>query len=468
MARSDLLCVPQLIAAAALTLCACREPPVVPGAQAETRVPVSPRASGFSGADSGAGEQGTARVSAKNPLGVPLHPEPGSNRVSGRLADGSEVRVLKRTDDGRWYQVEAPQGSSGWITRRYLEPSGRGDAAIVPGASARPPMLELSADSPWAALEGCRSALAAGRRASRAPGSARIATWNLRWFPDGGPGRRPKPNNEQATDVEWLACAIAWLDVDVVVLQEIKLHPEARATIVRLRTLLDRETRGRWQAEFDRCPNESGQHVGFLFDGRRVIAQKWTTYPSLNPHGEPCKDQLRPGFGGYFRFQGGFDTHLIAAHLKSGGERRALMLREKSFEGVAAALAAARALVADDDVLLVGDLNTMGCPECSPPLSAADELTRIERLLNTGMPLLRRVEADGSCSEYFQGQGVLLDHFLVTPGLRELPQKTRARLSGYCAETGCRVIAAQQMPRAHQRLSDHCPLVLELVDQDLD
>ena len=110
----------------------------------------------------------------------------------------------------------------------------------------------------------------------------------------------------------------------------------------------------------------------------------------------------------------------------------------------------------------------MGCPECSPPVTATDELTRIERLLNPGTPILRRVEADGSRSEHFQGRGVLLDHFLVTPGLRELPREARARLSGFCAETGCRAIGSQQMPSAHQKLSDHRPLVLELLDKDLD
>jgi endonuclease/exonuclease/phosphatase family metal-dependent hydrolase len=444
-----------VVSAALVALGACREPPAVSGAQ-----PTLPPA----GTEADAGHQRIVRVVAKNRLGVPLHPEVGSSGVSGRLADRSEVRVLRTSDDGRWYEVRAPNGESGWITRRYVEQEKAAETSAAPSQSA--PRLELPAESPWASAESCRRRLAERKTPARAPGSARIATWNLKWFPDGGPGKRPNPNSDEVTDLDWLACAIAWLDVDIVVLQEIKLHADARASMVKLRSVLDRLTGGRWQAEFDRCPIEPVQHVGFLFDEKRVSAQKWNTYPSFNPHGQPCKDQLRPGFGGYFRFRGGFDTHVIAAHLKSGGEARSFELRAKSFEGAATALSEARALVADDDVLVVGDLNTMGCPDCSPPVAAAEELLRVEKLL--GAERLRRVEPDAACSEYFQGRGALLDHFLVSPGLRELPRETRARVSGFCAETACRALGSQAMPTAHRKLSDHCPLVLELLDKDLD
>jgi hypothetical protein len=81
---------------------------------------------------------------------------------------------------------------------------------------------------------------------------------------------------------------------------------------------------------------------------------------------------------------------------------------------------------------------------------------------------LRRVEADGACSQYFRGRGVLLDHFLVSPGTRELGRETFAQVSGFCGEIDCRAIDPQEMPLSHGRLSDHCPLVLELRDQDLD
>jgi endonuclease/exonuclease/phosphatase family metal-dependent hydrolase len=381
-----------------------------------------------------------------------------------RLPDGAEVSVESRSEDRRWYRVRAAGSDGGWVTRRYLDLGG--DAGAFPPASSARRPAALAEASPWASPESCARAVAAGERDERTPGSARVATWNLRWFPDGMPGKKPNPNG--GLDLEWLSCAITWLDVDVVVLQEIKAHARARSAMDTVARALERKTGHRWLVELDRCPIEVGQHVGFLYDSQRVRAAAFRTHASLNPHGEPCKDQLRPGFGGYFRFQGGFDAHLIAVHLKSGGERRAYELREKSLRGMAAALREAGALEPDGDVLLIGDLNTMGCPECSPPFGPADELERMERTLGALPVPVRRVEADGSCSQYFHGRGVLLDHFLATPTLRELPADGRASVAGYCAETACRALPAAALPSALERLSDHCPLVLELSDRDLD
>ena len=442
------------VAVLVLIALSCREPAapdVRGGAPAPPALPASAR------------PRELARVVARHPLGVPLHDAPGSGRVVARLPDGAAVEVERRSEDQRWFLVRAAGVESGWVTRRYLDLGA--DAGHAPAAP-RAHAAALPESSPWASAESCRRAIADGDRDERAPGSARMATWNLRWFPDGVPGKKPRAGG--GIDLDWLSCAIHWLDVDVVVLQEIKFHAAARASMDQVATLLERSSGHRWRVELDRCPIEAGQHVGFLYDTERVKASALRTYASLNPHGEPCKDQLRPGFGGYFRFRGGFDAHLIALHLKSGGERRAYELREKSLLGVAAALREADQLAPDGDVLLIGDLNTMGCPECSPPLGPSDELARTDRVLGALPAPVRRIEADGSCSEYFAGRGVLLDHFLATPTLRELPAKTRVKVAGLCAETACAALPASAPPSALERLSDHCPLVLELSDRDLD
>jgi hypothetical protein len=40
-------------------------------------------------------------------------------------------------------------------------------------------------------------------------------------------------------------------------------------------------------------------------------------------------------------------------------------------------------------------------------------------------------------------------------------------LTGYCAVARCaRIVGA--MPAAYERLSDHCPILFEVIDQDLD
>lgn len=358
-------------------------------------------------------------------------------------------------------------------TSRREGPAPSGAASVRPQApsasshrrapSSRAPRAAPSSPgdgSPWSTPEACRAGLT--KRRVRAPGTARIGTWNVRWFPDGVPGKRPPP--DAATDLEWLACAIALLDVDVLAVQEFKTHPAAVAATAQLTAALDRSAGGRWRAAFDDCENVAGQHVGLLYDAARVSARGFTTYGGLNPHGVACQDQLRPGFGAHFRFPGGLDLHVISVHLKSGGERRSLTLRQRSVTALPGAVSEARAVVADEDVVFAGDFNTMGCGSCSPPVSAGEELEDFRRRL-VG-PGLRAVAPTVGCTEYFRGHGALLDHFVVAGALAELPAGASAEVSGVCGAVACAPRRSRSL--AEERLSDHCPLVLSLVDRDWD
>jgi exonuclease III len=67
--------------------------------------------------------------------------------------------------------------------------------------------------------------------------------------------------------------------------------------------------------------------------------------------------------------------------------------------------------------------------------------------------------------EYFEGTGGTLDHVVVSTGMQEAG--ATARVTGYCAVAGCANITGP-MPAAAERLSDHCPVVLEIQDRDLD
>jgi endonuclease/exonuclease/phosphatase family metal-dependent hydrolase len=396
-------------------------------------------------------EPARVRLVAKSKLGVPLHDKPGTSSVSARLPDGSEVRVEARDKGGHWLSVRAADGTHGWITERYV------------GSASKPQPIDSS--SVWASDKACEAALAAGRHAPRAAGRARIGTWNLRWFPDGHPGTHP---HGPGTDLAWLSCGIAWLDVDVLAVQEIKRYPAARARMGELLTRLDRLTHGRWRARFDDCPDEAAQHVGLLYNSARVNAADFHTFAALNPYGEACKDLIRPGLGGYFRFKGGLDLHVIAVHLKSGDGQRSIDLRRRSIAGIAAAYREAQGEEADRDVLLAGDFNTMGCPHCSPPVAAPDETKELGRAAAALSPAFTEVGTDGGCSEYYRGHGGLLDHFLATRSLREIPSGTHAVVAGYCAAASCSRLPAKSMPAAYARLSDHCPVLLDLADRDLD
>lgn len=442
-------------AACGLLALGCREagsPPVglaaLPSAPsaAPPVVPPGPASAGPGGDELAVGR--TVPVRARHPSGVPLHPAPESNDVSGRLADGSEVRIESIAASGRWFEVS--QGATrGWVTRRYL-------------SSTRAPSAALRSDSVFASREACLAALGRGERAPRPRSTARLASWNLHWFPDGKPGKGGNEEPERGTDLEWLACTIAWLDVDVLAAQELKGTAAARQALDGLRAALDRHSGGRWSARLDAC-DANGQHVGLFYDEKRVRRLAGGDVAELNPHGKPCQDQLRPGHAAYLRFPGGLDLHVISAHFKAGGERRSLELRQRSFAALSEAHGALQTITADADVLVLGDLNTMGCPDCSPPLSHEQELARVERsLAGEGF---RRLASDVACSHHFEGEGSLLDGAVAALGFVEAGQ-ARVTVSGLCAELGCK--PPRSRLAARERLSDHCPVYVDLPDVDRD
>lgn len=288
---------------------------------------------------------------------------------------------------------------------------------------------------------------------------ARFASWNLHWFPDGQPGER-----EHGSDLGWLACTLAWLDADAIAVQEVKAGPSAQQALESLLELLNRATGGRYVARLDDCGARVQQHVGLLWDDARVQLRASYTAGELNPAGGACEQQLRPGLAAELRLRGGLDLTLVSAHFKSRDDERAFALRRRSFDALPGLLAAARARTHDDDFLLLGDLNTMGCAECTPVVTPQGEIEGVERRLAGSA--LRLVPADAAASELYPGGAALLDHAVASARMRELAPNARSRVQGACAEASPPARrAAKHLRRA---LSDHCPIVLDLSDRDLD
>jgi endonuclease/exonuclease/phosphatase family metal-dependent hydrolase len=316
----------------------------------------------------------------------------------------------------------------------------------------------VTAASAWSSSAACLTALRQ-RAPAALPRPARIAAWNLEWFPDGSPGTRAKAGK----DLEWLACALALLDADVFVLTEVKAHPRARAALDAVLRRVETLGGGAYRAAIDPCRPEPGQHVALVWNSARVQNRALELYGELNPHGSPCEGQLRPGFGGYFRFSGGLDLELIGVHLKSGTDERSFELRRRSWAALAGVRGRARDARKDEDLVVLGDFNTMGCAKCSPRVRAETERAELDRA-ETELGLLA---TSPGCSHYYHRRSGLLDLALVRRGMRELPRASKVSVSGYCAERNCRALD-DDVPAAQQALSDHCPIVLELVDRDLD
>jgi endonuclease/exonuclease/phosphatase family metal-dependent hydrolase len=417
-------------------------PDALAGAQRPTEAGDSSEAAGAPAASDPApqgvapGERATLR--ARSELGVPLHARAEDSAVVGRLPDGAEVTVLATLSGGRWLEIEhapvaGPEGPRrrSFIVRRYLR--------VAEAAASLPP------EDAVLGRARCLEALAS----QRPPASPRLAAYNVRWFPDGAPGSAAKG---PGTDLEWLACTLAATGAEAVALQEWKQNARAVAAAEKVLSHLERLTGHRWQRALDACPSESVQHVGVLWDTARATLLGSRTIAELNPRGSACADSLRPGLGAALRLSDGTELELVSIHAKSGTERRSLELRRTT-------RAALAPLTADSPrpLVLAGDFNTMGCPRCSPPVSASDD--RSELAASAQRAGLTLVALEPACTHYYRGEPGLLDGFVVDARLAS--RITRAWPSGYCAALGCGEMPASE-PAELGALSDHCPVVLQL------
>jgi endonuclease/exonuclease/phosphatase family metal-dependent hydrolase len=318
----------------------------------------------------------------------------------------------------------------------------------------------VAKDSPWASRAACEAELERRRATETRDSSPRMATWNVRYFPDGS----EHGVEDQPTDLDWLACSIALLDVDVLAVQEFKADARARDAVQRLLRRLGELTSRRYRLELARCEPSDVQHPGLLYDERRVTAEHLRDLPELNPD-EKCSNSASPGFAAYLSFQGGPDLHVIVVHAYAGNGRREHAKRGQFLKALESSVGELARVVPDPDLVVTGDFNTSGCRDCSPALdSAAEARTLAERVAAFAAPL-RSVPSSGGCS--FAGQEpALLDHFLVSASLQELPRDAKAVVSGFCGESECREVFPKA--KAERALSDHCPVVLQLQNRDLD
>jgi endonuclease/exonuclease/phosphatase family metal-dependent hydrolase len=338
------------------------------------------------------------------------------------------------------------------------------------GASVRVP-AGLTSASPWQSVSACAKALQRGDRLAptretlRRDGRARIASWNIRYFPDGV--ATGEPQNGEPTNVDWLACAIAWLDVDVLAVQEFKAHEAARAKTQQLLATLDALTGGQWEIALDECGDPGAVHVGLLWDRSAVDARAIGRVSELDPEGHVCHDEAHPGMAAYFRFPGGLDAHVVSTHSPAGKDAAAHAARQRVLHPGAVARARA-AVVADPDVVLLGDFNTIGCEDCEPRITAEAELASMRAASAAQDPPFRWIRSSVPCTAYQWDAGVWLDHVVVSESMVEADAHAQTRVAGFCGEVGCRELKKDVIRGAYTMLSDHCPLVVDLRDRDDD
>jgi hypothetical protein len=319
--------------------------------------------------------------------------------------------------------------------------------------------------SVFSSLAECKRIYALGNRVPRERGEAKIAEWNVRWFPDGIPGS--SVSSTESTNVAWLACAVAWMNIDAIALVEVKSKPRSSTAMDALVTQLTELVGERYRYSIDECPDGNGLHLAWVWNEKRVTLSGLRMYSAINPYGESCAKQLRPGYGAQMKFPGGLDLSAIAVHFKSGTLPQDLELRRRSVIGLGEVVTQVVHETTDSDLLVLGDMNSMGCESCEGISRGSAELQKVDTALAGFHVPMRRVPSRLGCSHYYDQQPGLLDHFFVTKDFREVSRVVKSETFGYCATLACEPYTGSD-PIAVNQLSDHCPIVLTLRDEDLD
>ena len=319
----------------------------------------------------------------------------------------------------------------------------------------------------WASQSGCQKVVqAGGRMAITANDQLRVATWNIRWFPYGQPPNRAEKSN-YVTDIRWLTCSIAWMNVDVLAVQESLATSKAKQAWEEVLRLLGDMTGTSWRWMSQRCGEPNSLKIGFLWNSKRVEMQQVKSLKAFNVRAQssdnPCEGRMRPGHYAYVQSlqKSGADFHLIALHLKSAPTVLALEERQKALNRIDKTVKPF--LSEDEDIVILGDLNTMGAGDNA---SRKSELKYMRRMVSKEKPGFQDLPITPRCTHYFRGRGGWLDHILVNHGMAEMRTRS-ARVTGYCAIAQCQRIKGDY-PLAYERLSDHCPVVIDIANKDQD
>jgi endonuclease/exonuclease/phosphatase family metal-dependent hydrolase len=317
----------------------------------------------------------------------------------------------------------------------------------------------------WSGSDQCRSVVEQGRRLEReAPDAVRVATWNIRWFPWGCSD--PESCPDRHTDIPWTACALAWMDADIVALQEILADSAALERADVLLEELGALTSADWRINLHECGADGRQHVGFLWNASRLDVSDFADSAQLNGGSDDanaCSANLRPGR--YARVQTvgeGVDFHLFSVHFDSGREQRDFDNRRTASGRIPVLEIDGRPVQdSDSDVIVAGDFNTMG-RDGTPEVSAAHELDLFDREI---APEFVRLPMHPPCTEYYRNQAGALDHIVVAS--RMVESAPAARVTGPCAVLLCGDFQDAPEP-AYERISDHCPVLVDIQNADED
>ncbi len=404
---------------------------------------------------------------AKKPVGVPLHRQPSPSYLQ-HVPSGTPGVIMNIDPDPHWVQLRLDSGEVAWVHSKYV----RLGAPTTPppqnqSQPHQPPFAIGGEEAVWSNQAGCETSLSQGHRmALPSKTTVRLGTWNVRWFPIGS-APDDQHGQGEATNLNWLTCTLIWMSLDVIAVQEILATSEATKALNSVIGTLSKKTGDTWKWYRQPCGRPEDHHIAILWNESRVALSNFESLWEFNAKADsprkPCTYGLRPGQYVQVRSRvpKGADFHLIAVHLKSGPNVFALEERQKALNRIDRAVKPL--LDSDQDVVILGDFNTMGAGDWH---SQKSELKYVRRMVGKEKPGFDDLPLTPQCSHYFRGRGGWLDHVLVTKSMKEVNVST-AHVTGYCALSDCQRIKGNY-PQAYRSLSDHCPVVVEIQNRDQD
>lgn len=403
-------------------------------------------------------------LESTKPIGVPLHREPAPSYLK-HVPTGTLATIEKTAQNGQWLYLRLPNEDQAWVHKKYLKAG-----SPLPNPSPDPIVIQTATggeSAVWASREQCEAIVNQGSRmASESSAKIRLATWNIRWFPIGKPSDQSE-DVADPTDIAWLICAIRWMQLDILAVQESLATPEAAKAWDRIIASLNQQTGATWRWHRQSCGRPDDHHIGLLWNDTRVSLSEFDSLWQFNAKAQSatnaCTFGLRPGQYAWVQARElqGVDFHLIGLHLKSGPTVFAVEDRHNALNRIDQAIAPL--LARDRDVIILGDFNTMGAGDWQ---SRDSELKNLRRKVAKEKPGFSDLPLNPQCSHYFRGRGGWLDHVLVPQEMQEVTVTT-VQVTGYCAVAGCDRIRGDY-PLAYRHLSDHCPVVLEIENTDQD
>lgn len=278
----------------------------------------------------------------------------------------------------------------------------------------------------------------------------RVVSWNLENF--------GSPERGHAHDLDRLREVIAELDPDVLALQEIH-DVDALAQVL---------------PEFELIASEAGGrgHQRLVIAWRPDRAERLVgpiEHPELALGG-----RVRPGLSAYLRGREGPDFWIVVVHLKAMPD--GIDMRREQWRSLVAIAEATRlrelgSAPADLDLIVLGDFNSTG-PKDGSWSDEQGEL--VAALAPAG---LERVASREGCSAYHDGrrrdawkEPSEIDLVWIRGLAESRDDEERVHAGTHCASRSCQPFrSTDAYPEPdYERLSDHCPIVLDLTRADDD